>query len=28
VCYSILQREWADVRQWLELRLIRLAGPR
>jgi N-acetyltransferase len=28
VCYSILEREWADVKRWLELRLARLAGSR
>jgi RimJ/RimL family protein N-acetyltransferase len=28
VCYSILVREWADVKQWLELRLGRLAASR
>ncbi|MCX7515270.1 GNAT family N-acetyltransferase [Frateuria sp. STR12] len=28
VCYSILDREWPDVRRWLELRLARLAGGR
>jgi RimJ/RimL family protein N-acetyltransferase len=26
VCYSILDREWADVKRWLELRLARLAA--
>jgi RimJ/RimL family protein N-acetyltransferase len=26
VCYSILDREWPDVKRWLELRLARLAG--
>lgn len=28
VCYSILEREWADVKRWLELRLARLAASR
>jgi len=28
VCYSILEREWADVKRWLELRLARLATSR
>jgi RimJ/RimL family protein N-acetyltransferase len=28
VCYSILDREWPDVKRWLELRLARLAGSR
>jgi RimJ/RimL family protein N-acetyltransferase len=26
VCYSILDREWPDVKRWLELRLARLAS--
>lgn len=26
VCYSVLEREWADVSRWLALRLARLAG--
>lgn len=26
VCYSILEREWPDVRRWLELRLMRLSA--
>ena len=28
VCYSILDREWADVKRWLELRLTRLSASR
>jgi RimJ/RimL family protein N-acetyltransferase len=28
VCYSILEREWPDVRRWLELRLMRLSTAR
>lgn len=28
VCYSILAREWPDVRRWLELRLSRLLEAR
>ena len=28
VCYSILEREWPDVRRWLELRLMRLSADR
>jgi RimJ/RimL family protein N-acetyltransferase len=27
VCYSILDREWPDVKRWLGLRLARLAAP-